>query len=96
MQPERVITKRNTEVIHYYCEFQTCVSYIQKLSSLLKHPLSRVQLHEYLSGIFVHINILYEKFDNKDFIFYENKKLNSTHLSVLDYILKSDQYLTKK
>jgi hypothetical protein len=88
------IKKRNRDLVHYYCEFQTCISYIQKLSSLLKHPLSRAQLHEYLNGIFVHK--LYEKFANNDFTFFETKRLNSIYLIVLEIILKSDQYLIKK
>ncbi len=94
MKPEMDIKKRNRELVHYYCEFQTCVSYTQKLSSLLKHPLSRAQLHEYLNGVFVHK--LYEKFANNDFTSFETKRLKSIYLIVLGIILKSDQYLVKK
>jgi hypothetical protein len=94
VKSEMNIKKRNKDLVHYYCEFQTCISYIQKLSSLLKHPLSRAQLHKYLNGIFVHK--LYEKFANNDFTFFETKRLKSIYLIVLEIILESDQYLVKK
>jgi hypothetical protein len=65
------------KIVHFYCEFQTCVSFIDKLSSLLKHPLSRGQLHKYLNGFLIYN--LCQMYERNNFISFKTKSLDLIH-----------------
>ena len=81
------------KIVHNYSEFQVCIFATDMLSSLLNHPLSRGQIHQYLNGVLIYKYNLFNAINYRKGLSFRTRRLQSIYLIVMDVIL--NKYISK-